>query len=167
LPVHPVYVFLTGIEITMFENNSIIRPATGDDVPALTLLMNELGYPTTVAEMQDRYNLLSAHPDYATWVAVCNNQVAGMIGLLRNIYYEKNGIYIRVGALVVHAAFRKMGLGKALLQKATDWALELGASQVLLNSGNREERKEAHAFYQYLGFEPKTIGFVKVINHPS
>jgi len=150
----------------MLENNILIRQATADDVPALALLMNELGYPTTVAEMKERYNLLQGHPDYATWIAVCNNQVAGMIGLLRNIYYEKNGIYIRVGALVVHATYRKLGLGKALLQKATDWAIELGASHILLNSGNREERKEAHPFYQHLGFEPKTTGFIKTLNLP-
>ena len=149
----------------MLENNIIIRLATDADVPALALLMNELGYSTTEAEMQSRYDLLRSHADYATWVAVCNNQVAGMIGLLRNIYYEKNGLYIRVGALVIHKEFRKMGLGKALLQKATDWAIELGASQVILNSGNREERKDAHIFYEHLGFEPRTIGFVKTVNH--
>jgi GNAT superfamily N-acetyltransferase len=148
----------------MTENNFIIRQATDGDVPALALLMNELGYPTTEAEMQTRYDLLKSHADYATWVAVCNNQVAGMIGLLRNIYYEKNGIYIRVGALVVYKEYRKMGLGKALLRKDIDWAVELGASQVLLNSGNREERRDAHAFYQHLGFEPKTTGFVKTIS---
>jgi len=150
----------------MFENNILIRQATAGDISALASLMNELGYATTVADMQGRYNLLQGHPDYATWVAVCNNQVAGMIGLLRNIYFEKNGIYIRVGALVVHKAYRKMGLGKALLQKATDWAIELGASQIFLNSGNREERKDAHAFYQHLGFESKTTGFVKTLNLP-
>jgi len=148
----------------MIENNILIRHATAEDIPALALLMNELGYPTTVAEMQSRYTLMQNHPDYATWMAVCDNQVAGMIGLLRNIYYEKNGIYIRVGALVVHKAYRNLGLGKALLQKATDWAIELGASHILLNSGNREERKAAHAFYQHLGFEPKTTGFVKTLN---
>ena len=87
-----------------------------------------------------------------------------MIGLLRNNYWEKNGIYIRVGALIVNKEYRKMGLGKALLQKSIDWAIELGAQQVILNSGNREERRDAHAFYQYLGFEPKTTGFVKTIN---
>ncbi|OQP67324.1 hypothetical protein A3860_02935 [Niastella vici] len=148
----------------MVGNNILIRPAKEEDVAALASLMNELGYPTTVAEMQARYNGLQHHPDYATWIAVCNNQVAGMIGLVRNIYYEKNGIYISVGALVVYKAYRKLGLGKALLQKATDWAIELGAGHILLNSGNRDERKEAHAFYQHLGFEPKTTGFVKTLN---
>lgn len=148
----------------MSENNVLIRQANEADVPALALLMDELGYPTTAAEMQTRYKAFSAHPDYATWVAVCDKQVVGMIGLLKNIYFEKNGICIRVGALVVNKEYRKMGLGRALLQKAVDWAIELGAHQVLLNSGNREERRDAHAFYQHLGFEPKTTGFVKTIN---
>ncbi|MCS3798195.1 GNAT family N-acetyltransferase [Niastella sp. OAS944] len=148
----------------MIENNCIIRQAIEADVPVLALLMTELGYPTTATEMQTRYEALQSQPDYITWVAVYNNQVVGMIGLLRNYYWEKNGIYIRVGALVVNKEYRKIGLGKALLQKSIDWAIELGAQQVLLNSGNREERRDAHAFYQYLGFEPKTTGFVKTIN---
>lgn len=149
----------------MNDKTTIIRQATPADVPALAALMNELGYTTTVAEMQARYELIQSHPDHATWVAVCHNEVAGMTGLIKNIYYEKNGLYIRVGALVVSSAYRKMGLGKALLQKAADWANELGIKQLYLNSGNREERKEAHAFYQHLGFEPKSTGFVKTLRH--
>jgi len=147
----------------MNYTTTIIRQATAKDVPDLAALMNELGYPTTVVDMQQRFELLQSHPDYLTWVAVCNNQVAGMIGLIRNIYYEKNGLYIRVGALVVNKAFRNMGLGKALLQKATDWAIESGITQIYLTSGNREERIGAHAFYKHLGFEPRSTGFVKTL----
>jgi len=147
----------------MNDNATIIRQATAKDVPALANLMNILGYPTTVAEMQQRFELLQANPDYLTWVAVYNDQVAGMIGLVRNIYFEKNGLYIRVGALVVNNEFRKMGLGKALLQKATDWAIACGITQIYLTSGNREERTDAHAFYKHLGFEPRSTGFVKTL----
>ena len=147
----------------MNDNTTIIRLATAKDVPALAALMNELGYPTTVVDMQQRFELLQSHADYLTWVAVFNTQVVGMIGLIRNIYYEKNGLYIRVGALVVNKAFRKMGLGKCLLQKATDWAIESGITQIYLTSGNREERIDAHAFYKHLGFEPRSTGFVKTL----
>jgi GNAT superfamily N-acetyltransferase len=142
-------------------NNITIRETT--HIPSLALLMHELGYPTTTAEMEGRYKLFGSHPDYRTWVAIHNDQMAGMIGLIKNISYENNGIYIRVGALVVSAAYRKQGLGKALMQKAEAWAIECGAGQIVLNSGNRNERKDAHAFYQHLGFEPKTTGFVKKI----
>jgi len=147
----------------MNATTTIIRLATAKDVPDLAALMNELGYPTTVIDMQQRFDLLQSHADYLTWVAVCNNQVVGMIGLIRNIYFEKNGLYIRVGALVVNKAFRKMGLGKLLLQKATDWAMESGITQIYLTSGNREERIDAHAFYIHLGFEPRSTGFVKTL----
>lgn len=147
----------------MNATTTIIRLATAKDVPDLAALMNELGYPTTVDEMQQRFDLLQPHADYCTWVAVCNNQVAGMVGLVRSIYFEKNGWYIRVGALVVNKAFRKMGLGKALLQKATDWAIECSITQIHLTSGNREERIDAHAFYKHLGFEPRSTGFVKTL----
>jgi len=147
----------------MIPNNCIIRPAVEVDIPELASLMNELGYPTSTQEMRIRYMALAAHPDYTTWVAEMDNQVIGMIGLIRQLYYEKNGIYIRIGALVINSHYRKKGIGKLLMQKAGEWAVETGASQVLLNSGNREERKDAHAFYQHLGFEPKTTGFVKTI----
>jgi GNAT superfamily N-acetyltransferase len=145
------------------RNNCIIRPAVEDDIPALAILMNELGYTTSTEDMRMRYAALTAHADYATWVAVIEEQVIGMIGLIRQLYYEKNGICIRIGALVINSHYRKKGIGKLLMQKAEEWATETGASQVLLNSGNREERKDAHAFYQHLGFEPKTTGFVKTI----
>jgi GNAT superfamily N-acetyltransferase len=151
----------------MIRNNCIIRPAVSADIPALAFLMNELGYATSTQDMRTRYAALAAHPDYATWVAVIDDQVIGMIGLIRQLYYEKNGIYIRIGALVINSHYRKKGIGKLLMQKAENWAVETGASQVLLNSGNREERKDAHAFYQRLGFEPKTTGFVKTINSIS
>jgi GNAT superfamily N-acetyltransferase len=147
----------------MNDNTTIIRQATAKDVPDLAVLMNELGYPTTVVDMQQRFQLLQSHADYLTWVAVCNNQVAGMIGLIKNIYYEKNGQYIRVGALVVNKTFRKTGLGKSLLQKATDWAIESGITQIYLTSGNREERIDAHAFYKHQGYEPRSTGFVKTL----
>jgi GNAT superfamily N-acetyltransferase len=147
----------------MNEPNITIRPARQPDIPALALLMTELGYATTEADMQQRFALLQSNANYATWLAVCDTTIAGMIGLLKNIYFEKNGIYVRIGALVVHAAYRNKGIGKLLIGKAEAWAAELGAREILVNSGNRAERKVAHAFYQQLGFEPKTTGFVKVM----
>ncbi|SEN34524.1 hypothetical protein [Niastella yeongjuensis] len=41
----------------MNNNTIIIRQATVKDVPDLATLMNELGYPTTVVEMQQRFEL--------------------------------------------------------------------------------------------------------------
>lgn len=147
----------------MNQHNITIRPAQQQDVPALASLMTELGYPTSTESMQQRFALLQPNPDYTTWLAVDAGEVAGMIGLLKNYYFEKDGIYVRIGALVVSAQHRNKGIGKLLVQKAEEWAVELGAHDILVNSGNREERKVAHAFYQQLGYALKTSGFVKNI----
>jgi len=89
--------------------------------------------------------------------------VVGMIGLIKNFFYEKNGTYIRIGALVVNLKFRNRQIGRQLIRKAEEWAIETGSEYIYLNSGNREERKDAHVFYQRMGFEARTVGFVKLL----
>jgi GNAT superfamily N-acetyltransferase len=147
----------------MIKNTCVIRRAVEADIPALATLMVELGYATTTEDMQLRYDALAAHDDYAIWVADRAGEVAGMIGLIKQLYFEQNGCYIRVGAIVTGSQYRNQGIGKLLMQKADEWAATTDARQIILNSGNREERKVAHAFYQKLGFEIKTSGFVKTV----
>ena len=142
-------------------NNIIIRDAVVDDVPELTMLMNELGYPTTKAEMQARFERILPHPDYKTIVAVAGGQVAGIAGLFRGLYYEKNGMYMRVLAFVVKQSNRRQGIGELLMQASETWAAEQGLDTSLISSGNRDERTAAHAFYQKMGYAIKSSGFIK------
>jgi GNAT superfamily N-acetyltransferase len=138
-----------------------IRKATLHDIPSLTSLMGELGYPTTVLEMEIRFKNIESNPSYHTLVAEHEGHVVGMIGLMSAFYYEKTGIYVRIVALVVNSQYRKMGIGRALIEEAENWARKQGAIGIVLNSGNREERKEAHQFYIRRGYEGKSIGFYK------
>ena len=139
----------------------IIRDACVNDIEELTLLMTDLGYPASVAEMQTRFKNIFAHPDYRTIIAVVNNEIVGMAGLFKGIYYEKNGSYMRILAFVVKETSRKSGIGKLLIKASEDWAFEQGLNSVLISSGNRDERKAAHAFYQKMGYAVKSSGFVK------
>lgn len=139
-----------------------LRNAVQDDIPFLTLLMADLGYPTSENQVQTRFDHISGHEDYRTVVAVTENgEVAGMIGLLKNFYFEHDGSYVRVGALVVGKGFQNRGIGKKLMLEAENWAKEVCANSVLLNSGKRDERMAAYAFYQKLGYVIKSSGFVK------
>jgi GNAT superfamily N-acetyltransferase len=147
----------------MQEKNIIIREAELTDVPALSGLMNELGYSTTENEMLARFRNIQSHTDFKTFVAMIDTQVVGMIGLTRNYSYEENGIYVRVLALVTSYKLRQNGIGKRLMQVAEDWAKEIGANKILLNCGNREERKVAHSFYKKIGYEVRSSGFTKRI----
>lgn len=145
----------------MTEITVVLREAEQSDIPALSVLMNELGYHTTEQEMEMRFLNLRSHPDYRTLVATIDNQVAGMIGLSRNYSYEQNGIYVRVLALVTTQKLRQQGIGKKLMEAAEDWAVKIGADTILLNTGNREERAVAKKFYQRIGYEIKSSGFRK------
>lgn len=138
-----------------------VRDAGQEDIPALAGLMNELGYQTSVDQMQERFKGIAAHPDYKTIVAVLDGEVVGMGGLAKGIYYEKNGSYLRIVAFVVKSTHRSQGVGKLLLDAAEKWAVEQGLNTVLINCGNREERKPSHAFYEKMGYTVKSLGFIK------
>jgi GNAT superfamily N-acetyltransferase len=145
----------------MLTDQTIIRDAHEGDIEELTLLMTDLGYPATLAEMQVRFKNIFAHPDYRTIIAVIGDEIVGMAGLCKGVYYEKNGLYLRILAFVVKQTRRELGIGKILIKASEDWAVDQGANTVLINSGNRDERKAAHVFYHKMGYVVKSSGFVK------
>jgi len=80
----------------MQSTTIIFREAEPADMVALTELMNELGYKTTLDEMKTRFADIQNHKDYKTFIAVDDTEILGMVGLSRNYSYEQNGIYVRV-----------------------------------------------------------------------
>lgn len=138
-----------------------IRKAKVQDASYLASLMEQLGYPTTIDEMTNRFQNIDSHPDYYTLVAEDKGCVIGMIGLCTGILYNKDGMYARIIAFVVDEHYRNKGIGKRLIQEAGTWATEQGANAITLNSGNRSERDKAHQFYANRGYETKSTGFVK------
>lgn len=138
-----------------------IREATINDVPELVSLMDQLGYPTSNDTFSIRFNTITENPIYHTLVAELDRKVVGMAGLCSSLFYEYDGSYVRIVAFVVDANHRRKGIGKKLIQEAERWAKKQGAIAIGLNSGNREERKQAHQFYLNMGFKDKSIGFSK------
>ena len=138
-----------------------IREATINDIPELVVLMDQLGYPTSFDKMKSRFNAISSDASYHTLVADFDGNVVGMAGLCTNLFYENDGTYVRILVFVVDSNYRRKGIGEKLIQKAEKWAKEQGANAIGLNSGNREERKDAHQFYIDMGYKDKSIGFTK------
>jgi GNAT superfamily N-acetyltransferase len=64
-----------------------------------------------------------------------------------------------VGDLVVRAALRGQGIGRALLERALDWGRIRGIKRVQLTVFDRN--REARAFYDKLGFRPLSVVLVK------
>jgi GNAT superfamily N-acetyltransferase len=138
------------------------RPATENDIPAMIPLIYDLGYPAPADEIKVRLENILQLKEFRTLLAVTDDgQIAGMIGMSENYGYEHNAKYIRILAMVTGKDFRNKGVGKTLMMEAERWAAEIDAYMIVLTSGLRDERKVAHAFYQHIGYEIKSHGFVK------
>ncbi|MDP9231127.1 MAG: GNAT family N-acetyltransferase [Bacteroidota bacterium] len=147
----------------MADTTLIIRKADNGDIASLTYLVNELGYKTTQEEMQHRLENIYQQPNYNTLVACFKGIITGMVGTSLNYFYEQNGTYVRIVVLVTHSDYRRKGIGKALLEAVESWARHMGATCILLNCGNRKERKTAHDFYCKRGFAAKSTGYFKLL----
>lgn len=146
------------------ETTINIRPYESSDHTALATLTTELGYPTSPDQMFHRMHTMSRQESYRTFVAIQGQKVIGYAGVSKQSYWEKDGCFLRIQALVVSHEYRRSGVGKLLVEAAEKHAKSTGANAVLLNCGNREEREGAHHFYKRMGFEPKSTGYVKNVS---
>ncbi|WP_246070716.1 GNAT family N-acetyltransferase [Paenibacillus kobensis] len=138
-----------------------IRPYREEDLPALTGLMSDLGYPTSAERMKLRMEQMAQMPYQDTFMADIGGEVVGMLGLRRMFYYEGDGMATQVSALVVKQSRQGQGIGKLLLAYAEQYAREHGSSGLSLTSGIRPERERAHAFYKSSGFDATGYRFTK------
>ncbi|OKS87139.1 GNAT family N-acetyltransferase [Mucilaginibacter polytrichastri] len=141
----------------------IIRDARAEDVSQLSTLITQLGYPSTAEEVQIRFSDISQNPDYRSLVIAEGENVIAFAGLVKGLWYEKNGTYVRLLSFVVREDYRGRGIGKILIKAVEDWATALGCNSVVLGSGNRDDRITAHHFYKAQGYEIKSSGFIKVL----
>ena len=144
-------------------NTYTIRNAKNEDISRLSVLITELGYPCTAEEVQGRFVNIDQHPDYRMLVITEGETILGMTGIMKGIWVEKNGTYVRILAFVIGQEYRGLGIGKILLKAIEDWAAEVGANSIIVNSGNRDERIGAHLFYQAQGYDIKSSGFIKIL----
>lgn len=146
------------------ENEIVLfRPYHRDDVGSLAVLTSQLGYTTSLEDMQSRMESIEPLNDYKTIVAVLGKRVVGYIALHKGFFWEQNGCFIRIQALVVLNSHREKGIGRGLIKQAEIWAHEMEAQSILLNCGARPERDTAHQFYYSVGFQKKSVGYCKQI----
>ena len=136
-----------------------IRDATLSDAKGIASLITALGYPTNATDMKRRLEVLLADPSYTTFVAVEGDEIVGMAGACIARFYEKNGIYARLVALVVSEASSGKGLGGTLVRAVERWGKERGAVEILLNSG--VQRESTRPFYEKLGYRVTGVRFSK------
>ncbi len=127
-----------------------IRRARRGDVEALSTLLRELGFP----EGSDTQTVhwVTSHPEIEIYVA-CDPQdrPVGMLSLSHRPQLRLRGRIATVDELVVTEAWRRRGVGKALLTHAIERARVLGVKRLEL-AARRDAGEITTRFYEASGF---------------
>ena len=138
----------------------VIREANPEDSAAIAEITAEgLGYdcaPEVIAR-----NIAALDQTHVRlFVAEIDGSVVGFVEpqVYEAVYFA---LLVNILGLAVREKHRGMGIGKALMNAAENWAREIGATGVRLNSG--ATRTNAHAFYRQIGYttEKQQIRFLK------
>lgn len=128
-----------------------VRPARRGDAEALAALLGELGYPGA-ADTSTVHWVLS-HPEMAVIVAADpQDKPVGMLSLSHRPQLRMKGRIVTIDELVVTAAWRRRGVGKALMKHALERAKVLTARRVELNT-HKGRGEAVRAFYESCGFQ--------------
>lgn len=128
-----------------------IRQAILEDVVSITELCFQLGYPAVQEEVSVRLQSLLEDREHAVLVAeLPEGEVVGWVHAYIYKLFHCD-MMTEITGLVVDKDCRGQGVGKRLMSAVEGWAREKNCSIVGLRSNII--RKEAHAFYQNLGYD--------------
>ncbi|WP_245909510.1 GNAT family N-acetyltransferase [Sphaerotilus hippei] len=134
------------------EEPLALRLATAEDLPAVLALLVAAGLdqPRETSPEQARRSWAQLHTHGGeVWLAERGSSLLGALTLFVLPLLARGGV---PGALVedvaVHPLARGQGVGRALMNQATERARAAGACKLALSSG--QKRSGAHAFYDRL-----------------
>ncbi|MEE4013824.1 GNAT family N-acetyltransferase [Roseibium sp. FZY0029] len=139
----------------------VIRSATTEDFEGLCALYVQLitnDIPASDDLRRETFNQILAQPGVDVLVADMAGPLVATCMLVKVPNLTRGcAPFALIENVVTHADWRGKGIGKALMQRATDAAFEAGCFKVMLLSGSAN--KNAHRFYKNLGFVTSKTGF--------
>jgi len=130
-----------------------IRTALERDAAQIAHLSHELGYPVAESELLLRLKtLLASTRDLVLVAAGPDLKLLGWIAVAPHLALE-TGHRAEITGLVVGAAARRAGVGRALVGAAEAWAAQQGFGVITVRSNVL--RVESHPFYQGLGYRQR------------
>jgi GNAT superfamily N-acetyltransferase len=127
----------------------IIRQMKTEDAQSVNQLSEQLGYPLPIEETRKNISIVSSSKNDDAFVAVHQNKIVGWIGVSKAVLIEMIP-YCEINGLVVDENYRGKGIGKLLIEKASQWGKEKGNDKLRLRCN--VIRTQTHLFYQHLGF---------------
>jgi GNAT superfamily N-acetyltransferase len=139
-----------------------IRNATDADCAPLAPLLEQLGYPTTAAEIAPRLKRFGIHGPAVALVAAKQGSVVGVATghLMATIHAATEGAYLTT--LVVSSEVRGQGIGRLLVEAIEAWAREHNCKRLIVTTALH--RTETHKFYERLEFDFTGRRYVKKLS---
>jgi GNAT superfamily N-acetyltransferase len=131
-------------------NRLIVRAAQRGDAGAVAALSAQLGYDEAEDEVSKRLDDIRAQGNGEVFVAVVPPDiVVGWVQVFGLLPVELPPL-AELGGIVVDSRYRRIGVGRSLLEAAEQWARQNGLATLRLRSN--DQRDDAGAFYRRLGY---------------
>lgn len=127
-----------------------IRNIKLTDAQAIRNMLEQLGYPLSIEQINEKLALLLNSPNDIVYVYEDDKKVVGFITLHFSIQLAFEGSFCEIGYFVVDSNVRSKGIGRMLEEKACQVAIAQGCSQI--NVFSMIHRADAHRFYQRHGY---------------
>lgn len=128
-----------------------IRPAHHADASAISELLGQLGYPQDGrAATANRLQTWADDPAGTAYVAAAGEDLLGVIAVHVCPFFERDGSWGRIVALVVSDRARGRGVGSQLVAAAESFAATRGCFSMEVTSA--DSRHDAHEFYRRRGY---------------
>ena len=127
-----------------------IRDIAEQDAEAINALSTQLGYTMSIEQTLSNIRSVLGTKGHNAFVAILENKIMGWIGVAEALQIE-SAPFCEIRGLIVDEKLRGRGIGKLLIEKVKQWSKETGNKTLRLRCNMT--RKEAHLFYQHLGFK--------------
>ena len=126
-----------------------IREAVLSDAADIAQLTVQLGYTASEEAVRGRLARIVGKRDQVVLVAVLERRIAGWLQACASEVLE-SGFRAEIVGLIVSESSRRRGVGRGLVQRAEQWAAEIGTEAMVVRSNVK--RVESHSFYPALGY---------------
>jgi GNAT superfamily N-acetyltransferase len=128
----------------------------------LSALLQELGYPDGVDSAT--LNWVVSHPEIEIHVAVdAHDRPVGMLSLSHRPQLRLRGRVATIDELVTTQRWRRRGVARALIKRATERAKALGAKRLELRTHRAANDPGAEVFAQACGFTSNESSVFSVV----